>query len=118
MVFMMMVITCSETKSSRVSFGVGYKAPPPPATKFTWPHTGFTECEKTSSDFYFSFPLHSPGLMEGNPQMGGKMEWQLKKENFKFTHFLVKFTPFLCASNYMQIKFECVLPHPPDVHLT
>jgi len=29
MVFMMMVITCSETKSSRVSFGVGYKATPP-----------------------------------------------------------------------------------------
>jgi hypothetical protein len=34
-------------------------------------------------------------------------------ENFKFTPFLVKFTPFLRASNYMQIKFECVCPTPP-----
>jgi hypothetical protein len=30
------------------------------------------------------------------------------KENFKFTPFLVKFTPFLHASDYMQIEFECV----------
>ncbi len=29
-------------------------------------------------------------------------------ENFKFTPFLVKFTPFLRASHYMQIKLECV----------
>ncbi len=29
------------------------------------------------------------------------------QENFKFTPFLVKFTPFLHTSNYMQIKFEC-----------
>jgi len=35
-----------------------------------------------------------------------------KKENFKFTPFLVKFTPFLRASDYMQIKFECVWPTP------
>jgi hypothetical protein len=39
----------------------------------------------------------------------------VKKENFKFTPFLVKFTPFLRVSDYMQIKFECVCPHPPDV---
>jgi len=31
-------------------------------------------------------------------------------ENFKFTAFLVKFTPFLRVSDYMQIKFECVCP--------
>ncbi len=41
------------------------------------------------------------------------------KENFKFTPFLVKFKPFLRTStNYMQIKFKCVYPTPPDVHLT
>jgi hypothetical protein len=34
-------------------------------------------------------------------------------EIFEFTPFLVKFTPFLHASDYMQIKFECVCPHPP-----
>jgi len=37
-------------------------------------------------------------------------------ENFKFTPFLVKFTPFLRVflrtSDYMQIKFECVCPTP------
>jgi len=35
---------------------------------------------------------------------------QYIKENFKFTPFLVKFTPFLHASDYMQIKFESVCP--------
>jgi hypothetical protein len=34
--------------------------------------------------------------------------YNFHKENFKFTPFLVKFTPFLRASDYMQIKFECV----------
>jgi hypothetical protein len=34
---------------------------------------------------------------------------QKEKENLKFSpFFLVKFTPFLRASDYMQIKFECV----------
>jgi hypothetical protein len=35
----------------------------------------------------------------------------------KFTPFFwVKFTPFLRVSDYnMQIKFECVCPHPSDV---
>jgi len=41
-----------------------------------------------------------------------------EKENIKFTPFLVKFTPFLRTSDYMRIKFECVYPIPPDVHLT
>jgi hypothetical protein len=33
-------------------------------------------------------------------------------EFFQFTPFLVKFTPFLHASHYMQIKFERVCPTP------